>query len=81
MNRAGLTPPPLGRSGRIISGDDAGWFVEVIDDTDSSGGFLILTHERLDQSGQGYDSWAESLDAVTSYFAESGWQIEWLDRP
>jgi hypothetical protein len=40
---------------------------------------LILTHEYLDRSGNGHDSWVETLDDVGRYLAESGWEIEWLD--
>lgn len=73
------TPREIGVLGRILTGSDAGWFVEVVDDTDSSGGFLILTHEHLDRSGNGHDSWVETLDDVKRYLDESGWEIEWLD--
>ena len=70
----------VGALGRIVAGDDAGRFVEVMDDTSSSGGFLILTFDNVDRSGNAYDSWVESIVDVELYFAESGWEVEWLDR-
>ncbi len=70
----------VGVLGRIVAGDDAGRFVEVTDDTSSSGGFLILTFDNVDRSGNAYDSWVESIVDVDLYFAESGWEVEWLDR-
>ncbi|WP_051640412.1 hypothetical protein [Cellulomonas sp. URHE0023] len=70
----------VGVLGRIAAGDDAGRFVEVTDDTSSSGGFLILTFDNVDRSGNAYDSWVESIVDVDLYFAESGWEVEWLDR-
>ena len=51
-----------------------------MDDTSSSGGFLILTFDNVDRSGNAYDSWVESIVDVELYFAESGWEVEWLDR-
>jgi hypothetical protein len=71
----------VGVLGRIVAGEDTGRFVEVIDDTDTSGGFLILTYDNVDRSGNAYDSWVESIIDVELYFAESGWEVEWLDRP
>jgi hypothetical protein len=71
----------VGVLGRIVAGDDAGRFVEVMDDTNASGGFLILTYDNVDRSGNAYDSWVESIIDVDLYFAESGWEVEWLDRP
>ncbi len=70
----------VGVLGRIVAGDDARRFVEVTDDTNSSGGFLILTFDNVDRSGNAYDSWVESIVDVELYFAESGWEVEWLDR-
>jgi hypothetical protein len=70
----------VGVLGRIVAGDDAGRFVEVTDDTSSSGGFLILTFDNVDRSGNAYDSWVESIVDVELYFADSGWEVEWLDR-
>ena len=70
----------VGVLGRIAAGDDAGRFVEVTDDMSSSGGFLILTFDNVDRSGNAYDSWVESIVDVDLYFAESGWEVEWIDR-
>ncbi len=70
----------VGVLGRIEAGEDTGRFVEVIDDTDTSGGFLILTYDSVDRSGNAYDSWVESIVDVELYFTESGWEVEWLDN-
>lgn len=68
----------VGVLGRITSGDDSGWFVEVVDDTDASGGFLIVTYEHADRTGSAYGSWVESIIDVDLFFEESNWDIEWL---
>jgi len=70
----------IGVLGRLLAGDHAGWFVEVVDDASSTGGLLILTHENLDRSGMGFDSWVESITDAERYFAQSGWNVEWLDH-
>lgn len=68
----------VGVLGRIVAGDDVGRYVEVLDDTSSSGGFLILTYDHSDRSGNAYDSWVESIVDADLYFEESGWDVEWL---
>jgi hypothetical protein len=68
----------VGVLGRIVSGHDAGRYVEVFDDSLVSGGFLILTFDHLDRSGNAYDAWVASVLDVDSYFDESGWDVEWL---
>ncbi|MBW3084955.1 hypothetical protein KEM60_01146 [Austwickia sp. TVS 96-490-7B] len=70
----------VGVLGRIVAGEDFGRFVEVVDDADTSGGFLILTYDNVDRPGDAYDSWVESIIDVEPYFAECGWEVEWLDR-
>lgn len=69
----------IGVLGRIIVGEDLGRFVEVIDDTEISGGFLILTFDNVDRSGNAYDSWVPSAVDLELYFAECGWEVEWLE--
>jgi len=44
-----------------------------------SGGFLILTYDKVDRSGNAFDSWVESIEDVDLYFDECGWDVEWLD--
>jgi hypothetical protein len=64
--------------GRIVAGIDEGRFVEILDDWESSGGFLIMTYGQPDRSGEGFDAWVESIIDVDLYFDEAGWEIEWL---
>ncbi len=64
--------------GRILAGEEAGRFVEVIDDSASSGGYPIFTYADADKSPEVFDSWVGTFEDVERYFAESGWTIEWL---
>lgn len=69
----------IGVVGRIVSGIDADQYLEIIDDYDVSGGYLILTYENRDRSGEGYDAWVETIINVDLFFEESGWEVEWLE--
>ena len=69
----------IGRVGKIIEGDYIGNEVKVIDDSDSTGGFLILTSTSFSgQTEEGFDDWVENRECLVEYFKESRWVIEWL---
>ena len=70
-----LKEPPVGLVGRLLSGRETGFYVEVDDDTTrpgGSGGYYILTWIP----GKSYDSWHASWDDVVFYF--SNVEVEWL---
>lgn len=70
---------PIGRTGKILAGDEAGWFVKVLDDNPATRGFLILTSPDLTfASDAGFDNWVANRDDLIGYFMEAGWKIEWL---
>ena len=69
----------IGKIGIIESGDEAGFHVQVIDDSESTGGYLILTGKNLsDPNTEAFDSWVANEQELESYFNESKWQIKWL---
>ena len=67
---------PVGRVGRIVGGEHAGKFVKVIDDSKSTGGFLIITSNDSDFS-LGFDDWVENKVVLERYFREMQWRVEW----
>jgi len=67
----------IGQVGRIIAGDEVGKYVKVVDDKENTGGYLILTADAPDMQ-VGFDNWVEDKEALSSYFVEAGWSIEWL---
>lgn len=67
---------PIGRAGKIISGDEAGWFVKVLDDSDATGGLLILT-SRDDHFVSAFDNWVADENALEQYVQEARWLIAW----
>ncbi|HLJ88954.1 MAG TPA: hypothetical protein VKZ53_19195 [Candidatus Angelobacter sp.] len=67
----------VGKKGRIKTGKYAGFFVRIEDDSENTGGYLILTWQGA--SSMGYDNWVENLPDLDQFFHDSGWDIEWLE--
>lgn len=67
--------------GEIVAGEDAGRFVEVLDDSHVSGGFLILIYDNVDRSGAAHDHWVESIVDVELFFDELEWVVHWRSDP
>ncbi|USD22766.1 hypothetical protein MJO52_06415 [Microbulbifer variabilis] len=69
----------IGKLGIIESGDEEGFQIKVLNDSENTGGFLILTGKDLnDEESEGFDSWVSSYSELESYFKESNWKIKWL---
>jgi hypothetical protein len=70
----------IGRWGKIIAGQHAGWYVLVEDDTaGSTGGFYIYRCSEPDMKApEGFDDWLEKKEKITPFFEFAGWKIEWL---
>lgn len=68
----------IGHLGHIKVGDDAGSFLKIVDDRESTGGFLVLVGLNKDFS-DGSDNWVENEEKLEAYFTVSGWEIEWLE--
>lgn len=74
-----MTDARIGVLGRIVEGDGRGRVVEVVDDADNAGGWLIFTYADVDRSDQDLDRWVAFRDEeFDSYFEQR--TIEWL-RP
>ncbi|WP_299589623.1 hypothetical protein [uncultured Microbulbifer sp.] len=69
----------VGKIGLIESGDDQGLQVKIIDDSESTGGFLVLTGKELNNpNSPAFDSWVANIEELNSYFKESNWVIKWV---
>ena len=64
--------------GKITAGREAGRVVEVIDDAQHTGGFLIFTYADVERSPEVFDAWVESIVDVELYFDDNTWNVEWL---
>ncbi|HLJ29058.1 MAG TPA: hypothetical protein VKY85_20275 [Candidatus Angelobacter sp.] len=67
----------IGKKGRIKNGKYAGFFVRIEDDSQNTGGYLILIWQ--DVPSEGYDNWVENSADLEQFMCEAGWDIEWLD--
>lgn len=68
----------FGEVGVILSGDHQGWQVKILDDTESTGGYLICTSPNFaDSTSEAFDDWVEDYDSLKGYFVESNWRIDW----
>ena len=67
----------IGRIGKIVKGDDVGCFIKIQDDSENTGGFLILQSESEDFS-TGSDDWVEDAKGLEESLEESEWAVNWL---
>jgi hypothetical protein len=63
--------------GIIETGNEAGSYVKIIDDSVNTGGFIILTGNSPDLH-DGFDNWVEDMKSLQKYFHESRWRVKWL---
>jgi hypothetical protein len=68
----------VGKKGRIRNGAQQGWYVLVSDDSDSTGGYIIVTSADADLKS-GFDDWVEDAPSLEQYFRETGWDVEWIE--
>jgi hypothetical protein len=68
----------IGRPGRIISGLESGRYVKVVNDADSSGGYIIITSSDVDFNEDGFDAWVEDERQLMKFFEEADWDVNWL---
>ena len=68
---------PVGKIGRLISGDERSRYVKVEDDLENTGGYLILISSNPDFNS-GADHWVEK-ELLANFLEELGaviWSVE-----
>jgi hypothetical protein len=67
--------------GKILKGDNKGWYILVKDDFEDTGGFLIfISKDPKFNSDEGCDYWVEQYKNLIGFFKESHWKIQWFDE-
>ncbi len=51
---------PVGRLGKILAGPEKGRVMEVLDDSERTGGFLVVTYSDFNRSPEIFDVWFET---------------------
>ncbi|MEV8517365.1 hypothetical protein [Dactylosporangium sp. NPDC051484] len=69
---------PLDRYGRVLAGENEGYFVRVCFDAEATRGYYIFLVDDIENPSDGGDYWAKDMDEVANLFLVSEWRIEWL---
>ena len=66
--------------GRITSGSMQNWYIIIKDDSENTGGYLVIQSPNIDISSDGYDNWFEKIEEVVQYIQSNNIKIEWSLR-
>ncbi|MFT6935941.1 MAG: hypothetical protein ACJA1N_000235 [Saprospiraceae bacterium] len=69
----------LSTRGKIVKGDQQGWYV-LVEVDEKTGGFYIYQFKNKNGKnnlGEAFDDWVETFNDVEGYFKESSWKINW----
>ncbi len=70
----------FGKLGKILEGDDAGFFIKIEHDTTNTGGYYIYQSKDKDFKGpDSFDAWVETIENLHGFIKESNWKIKWFD--
>ncbi|WP_440904824.1 hypothetical protein ACMZOO_00915 [Catenovulum sp. SX2] len=70
----------INKVGIIESGDNYGYQVKIIDDSENTGGCLVLTSKNFDDpSSEAFDDWVQNRTELVSYVEEANWVIKWSE--
>jgi hypothetical protein len=70
----------VGKVGFIKEGKHKGWHIKIQDDSENTGGFLVLYNQSPTFSSDlGSDDWVENIEALSDYFDESKLKVEWYE--
>ena len=68
----------IGKTGTINNGEYKGWQISVKDDSENTGGFLVLIFNvKNNKTIEGYDDWVETREDLEAYFNEAQYLITW----
>ena len=77
-NKGELVPEiVLGRIGRILAGENGGYFINVHYDGESTHGYYVFLMNDIDNPSDGGDYWCQDMNEVRRLFEASQWEVEW----
>ncbi|MFC7247570.1 hypothetical protein ACFQO7_34340 [Catellatospora aurea] len=68
----------LDRHGRIVAGEDEGFFLCVQFDAEHTRGYYVFLVDDIENPSAGGDHWAKDMAELRTLFSTSHWRIEWL---
>lgn len=71
----------LNTVGKIVRGDQVGWYILIEHDEDNTGGYYIYQapEDNVKSAIEGFDNWLENYDDIADFFKESDWEIDWIN--
>lgn len=69
----------IGLKGVITNGRLNGWYILVQDDSENTGGYLVIQSPQISFDGEGFDNWFETMDEVQQFFQNNNWSVEWFE--
>jgi len=67
----------LEQYGKILSGQNEGYYVRVHRDAEETGGYFVFIVDDLENATDGGDYWAVDMGEVETIFRTSDWEVEW----
>ena len=74
---------PIGKVGKVIEGEEKGWFIKIEPDNSETKGyyiFLCKNHTFIGGLGEGYDDWVDSYESLVEYFKDEDFLVEWENQ-
>ncbi|WP_144119104.1 hypothetical protein [Catellatospora sichuanensis] len=68
----------LDRHGRILAGENEGFFIHVHFDAERTHGYYVFMVDDIENPSDGGDHWAADMAELRTLFRTSDWRIEWL---
>ncbi|RKN33824.1 hypothetical protein D7044_08660 [Micromonospora musae] len=69
---------PLDRYGRILAGENEGYFIRIHFDAEVTHGYYVFLVDDIDSPTDGGDYWVMDMAELANMFHGSEWRIEWL---
>lgn len=72
-----MTNIVLDKIGKVLEGEDKGWFIKIVKDTERTRGYYVFFCKNKNFKGEVFDNWLLNYDDLQQYFVEKKWEIEW----